>query len=129
MGASARQPDGRELRDCSMTLTLAFDWEEPPAARTLSNPGKSQPSKILPMNRPDLRRDKRRFIASHSPRGASRLASSADPFHHKGRKRKADGHGCIKIAAHAKFIEPLSNALNGVVETITLRRAVLPGAN
>jgi hypothetical protein len=29
-------------------------------------------------------------------------------------------YGCIKIAEHARFIEPLSNNTNGVVEIIRL---------
>jgi hypothetical protein len=35
-------------------------------------------------------------------------------------------HGCIKIAEHAGFIEPLSNGPNGVVETIKLSWSVGP---
>lgn len=33
-------------------------------------------------------------------------------------------HGCIKIAEHAGFIEPLTNGPNGVVDTIRLSWSV-----
>ena len=36
-----------------------------------------------------------------------------------GQEKRMD-YGCMKIAEHAGFIEPLANSSNGVVETVTL---------
>jgi hypothetical protein len=113
-----------------MTLTLAFDWEEASGAKTLSNPGKSRAAEHFADEPAQLTARQAAFYRNLI-RLAEQVGSRTLPisFITKDGSAKRMDHGCMKIAVHAKFIEQLSDAANGVVETITLKWDVLPGTN
>ena len=103
-------------------MTLNFHWEEAPGSRTLSDPGN-------PRRADEFTDAPARLKARQSAfyRNLIRLAEQTKVrtlpisfFTVEGVEKRMD-YGCMKIAEHAGFIEPLANSSNGVVETITLR--------
>lgn len=105
-----------------MVLTLNFQWEEAPGSRTLSNPGSPRsadqftdaPAKLTPRQSAFYRN----LVRLAEQTGTKTLPISFLTI--DGAEKRMD-YGCMKIAEHAGFIEPLTNSSNGVVETITLR--------
>ncbi|MET4041857.1 hypothetical protein ABIC03_003548 [Bradyrhizobium sp. RT6a] len=105
-----------------MTLTLNFQWEEAPGAKTLSNPTKPRPASEYG-DAPAGQTARQSAFYRNLVRLAEQTQSKTLPIAFvttDGLAKRMD-HGCIKIAEHARFIEPLQNAASGGVETVTLK--------
>lgn len=104
-----------------MTLTLNFHWEEAPGARTLSNPGNSRSANQF-IDAPARLTARQAAFYRNLVRLAEQTRARTLPisFVTIDNEEKRMDHGCMKIAEHAGFIEPLTNSSNGVVETISL---------
>jgi hypothetical protein len=111
-----------DLEDKNMPLTLNFHWEEAPGSKTLSNPGS-------PRSADHFTDAPARLTARQSAfyRNLVRLAEQTEtrmlPISFltlDGLEKRMD-YGCMKIAEHAGFIEPIANSSKGVVETLMLK--------
>ncbi|MGY3614853.1 hypothetical protein [Bradyrhizobium sp. USDA 10063] len=104
-----------------MPLTLNFEWEEAPGARTLSNPGNARSADRF-ADAPAKQTARQSAFYRNLVRLAEQTGSRTLPIEfltHDGTPKRMD-YGCIKIAEHAGFIEKLENSSSGVVETVTL---------
>jgi hypothetical protein len=104
-----------------MPLMLNFYWEEAPGSKTLSNLGSPRAADQFTDAPARLKARQaafyRNLIRLAEQSGARTLPISFLTL--DGAEKRMD-YGCMKIAEHAGFIEPLANSSNGVVETITL---------
>ena len=104
-----------------MPLTLNFEWEEAPGAKTLSNPGNARPADQF-ADAPAKQTARQSAFYRNMVRLAEQTGARTLPINFltiSGLAKRMD-YGCIKIAEHAGFIERLANSPSGVVETITL---------
>jgi hypothetical protein len=105
-----------------MPLTLDFQWEEAPGAKTLSNPTKPRPADEF-RDAPAGQTSRQSAFYRNLVRLAEQTQAKTLPiafFTIDGSAKRMD-YGCIKIAEHAGFIEPIENSPRGVVEAITLK--------
>jgi hypothetical protein len=105
-----------------MPLTLNFQWEEAAGSKTLSNPGKLRPASEF-ADAPAKQTARQSAFYRNLIRLAEQTGAKTLPITFltvDGTAKRMD-YGCMKIAEHAGFIEPLANSFNGVVETVTLR--------
>jgi hypothetical protein len=105
-----------------MTLQLNFQWEEYPGSRTLSNPGKPRAAEQF-ADAPAKQTSRQSAFYRNLVRLAEQTGMRTLPISFltlDGAAKRMD-YGCMKIAAHAGFIEELTNSPSGVVETVTLR--------
>jgi hypothetical protein len=104
-----------------MPLTLNFEWEEAPGAKTLSNPGKERPAAEF-KDAPAKQTARQSAFYRNLVRLAEQTGSRTLPINFlttDGFARRMD-HGCMKIAEHAGFIKLIEDSPNGVVETLNL---------
>ncbi|NPU15675.1 hypothetical protein HL666_33475 [Bradyrhizobium sp. 83002] len=108
-------------------LKLMFEWEETPGAKTLSNPSQGKPASGF-ADEPARLTPRQAAFYRNLVRLAEQVGSRTLPitFLTKQGASKRMDHGCIKIAEHANFIEPLADSPSGVVETISLSWNVVP---
>ncbi|MDE5466317.1 MULTISPECIES: hypothetical protein [unclassified Bradyrhizobium] len=104
-----------------MTVTLNFEWEEAPGAKTLSNPGKLRPAAQF-ADAPAKQTGRQSAFYRNLVRLAQQTGTRTLPinFLTVGGVAKRMDFGCMKIAEHAGFIERIEDSPSGVVETITL---------
>jgi hypothetical protein len=104
-----------------MPLTLNFEWEEAPGAKTLSNPGNGRSADQF-ADAPAKQTARQSAFYRNLVRLAEQTGARILPINfltHDGVAKRMD-YGCMKIAEHAGFIERLENSNSGVVETVTL---------
>jgi hypothetical protein len=104
-----------------MPLPLNFEWEEAPGKKTLSNPTPARPASEF-QDAPAKQTARQSAFYRNLVRLAEQTGSKVLPITFvtlDGAVKRMD-YGCIKIAEHAGFLEPLSNDSNGVVEVICL---------
>jgi hypothetical protein len=104
-----------------MPLTLNFEWEEAPGAKTLSNSGNARPAEQF-RDAPAKQTARQSAFYRNLARLAEQTGSRTLPISFltlDGVAKRMD-YGCMKIAEHAGFIEEIANSHSGVVETVTL---------
>jgi hypothetical protein len=104
-----------------MPLTLNFEWEEAPGAKTLSNPGNDRPASQF-RDAPSKQTARQSAFYRNLVRLAEQTGSRTLPIKFltaDGLAKRMD-YGCMKIAEHAGFIELIADSPKGVVETLTL---------
>jgi hypothetical protein len=110
-----------QLWNAHMCLSLNFEWEEAPGKKTLSNPSPPRPAADF-QDAPAKQTARQSAFYRNLIRLAEQMESKILPIAFTtidGSAKRMD-YGCIKIAEHAGFIEPLSNNVNGVVDVISL---------
>jgi hypothetical protein len=93
-----------------MSLLLNFEWEETPGRKTLSNPSAARPAADF-QDAPAKQTARQSAFYRNLVRMAEETRSKFLPIAFTtidGSAKRMD-YGCIKIAEHAGFIEPLSN--------------------
>lgn len=105
-----------------LTLTLNFHWEDAPGCKTLSNAGNPRPADRF-KDAPAKQTARQSAFYRNLVRLAEQTGTRTLPITFMtldGLAKRMD-YGCIKIAEHAGFIEPIANSSSGVVETLTLK--------
>jgi hypothetical protein len=105
----------------AMSWSLNFEWEEAPEKKTLSNATPARPAAEF-QDAPAKQTARQSAFYRNLVRLAEQTGSKVLPiaFTTLDGAAKRMAYGCIKIAEHAGFIEPLSNNANGVVDVISL---------
>jgi hypothetical protein len=104
-----------------MPLLRNFEWEEAPGKRTLSNPTPARPALEF-TDAPAKQTARQSAFYRNLVRLGEQMRSKVLPITFTtldGTVKRMD-YGCIKIAEHAGFIEPLTNNTKGVIEVISL---------
>jgi hypothetical protein len=104
-----------------MALSLNFEWEEAPGKKTLSNLTPGRPAAEF-RDAPAKQTSRQSAFYRNLVRLAEQTGSKVLPIAFEtldGAAKRMD-YGCIRIAEHAGFIEPLSNNADGIVDVISL---------